>query len=334
MTRMPLIVAGVAVAGFGLAATMLGGWFLLAAGANGSGQCVAAEGRLSSAEIPTELKPLFRAAAAAYTLGEDGPAILAGLTKVESDFGRNRQTSTAGAVGWTQFMPATWQVYGVDADGDGRRDPEDAADAIFSTANYLRHLGAPSDWRGALFGYNHADWYVREVLDAARRFRRADDPSALPDGAPSACSAVGIAHAVGAARRVHGGGRIVPIPGEPGETIDERILPDLLALRARYRFRVTAGFAPTGHAAGGEHPLGLAVDLVPGPGSSWDDIDALAHWAEPTQDHPRAPFRWVGYDGDAGHGRGNHLHLSWVHAPAPDRRPPAQWVEVISPGAP
>jgi hypothetical protein len=113
-------------------------------------------------------------------------------------------------------------------------------------------------------------------------------------------------------------------------TIDERVVPDLLALRARYRFRVTAGYAPTGHAADGEHPLALAVDLVPGPGATWDDIDALAHWAEPVQNQPRSPFRWVGYDGDANHGRGNHLHLSWNHAAASSGARPVEWVEVLT----
>lgn len=110
------------------------------------------------------------------------------------------------------------------------------------------------------------------------------------------------------------GGRIVPIPGMPGESIDRRILGDVLEIIKKYKALVTDGYAPTGHAAGGEHPLGLAVDLVPGPGGSWDMIDKLARWAEPKQNQPRAPFRWVGYTGDANHGRGNHLHLSWQHS--------------------
>jgi len=76
-----------------------------------------------------------------------------------------------------------------------------------------------------------------------------------------------------------------------------------------------------------------AVDLVAGPRGSWDQIDALARWAEPTQDHPSPSFRWVGYDGDAGHGRGNHLHLSWNHNPTPSARPPAAWVSVLIPPA-
>src|SRR5206468_9151760 len=84
---------------------------------------------------------------------------------------------------------------------------------------------------------------------------------------------------------------------------------------------VTAAFATSGHAPGGEHPLGLAIDVVPAPGASWDSIDRLARWAEPAQDAPRPPFRWVGYDGDPGHGRGNHLHLSLNRGPARGRRP-------------
>jgi chromosome segregation ATPase len=109
------------------------------------------------------------------------------------------------------------------------------------------------------------------------------------------------------------GGQIVPIPGMPGESIDKRILGDVMRLIRQYKLLVTDGYAPSGHAAHGEHPLGLAIDAVPGPGGSWDLIDRLAKFAEPTQNHPRAPWRWVGYDGDAGHGRGNHIHLSWLH---------------------
>jgi hypothetical protein len=328
MRRAVLLLPTVIVAGFGLTAAMLGGWFLLAAGANGTVECSQST-PLDGHRVPPELVPVFAGAAAQYDLGADGAALLAGLTKVESDFGQNRGASSAGAVGWTQFLPDTWRSFGVDADGDGRRDPQNAADAIYSAANYLHHLGAPADWRGALFGYNHADWYVEKVLDTARELKRAA-ASASPSGdAFTTCRIAPPIPLVGHGRRVIGGGQLVPIPGEPGMTIDERILPDLLALRARYRFRVTAGYAPTGHAADGEHPLGLAVDLVPGPGGTWDDIDALSLRAEPVQNAPRAPFRWVGYYGDSGHGRGDHLHLSWRHAPAGHGGRPVQWVEML-----
>lgn len=313
---------GIAVAAL-LAALTLGaasltGWLVMASGASGQSGCSSSE--LDRGAVPAELVPLFASASKAYGLDPEGPAILAGLTKVESDFGRNMGPSSAGALGWTQFMPGTWKRYGVDADGDGRADPMTAADAIASAARYLKALGAPADWHRALLGYNHAEWYVKDVLNQARALTTdvgAVDAlcSASPDG--------------GAGGRVLAGGQIVAIPGEPGMTIDERLLSDIAFLRARFHVTVTAGFAATGHAAQGEHPLGLAVDLVPGPAGTWDDVDALARWAEPQQNHPRPPFRWVGYDGDAGHGRGDHLHLSWIHGAAP-HGPPAAWVQVIT----
>jgi hypothetical protein len=71
-----------------------------------------------------------------------------------------------------QFMPETWAGYGVDANGDGVADPYDPEDAIFAAANYLRASGAPGDWYNAIFAYNHADWYVADVLADAQCFGR------------------------------------------------------------------------------------------------------------------------------------------------------------------
>lgn len=154
-----------------------------------------------------------------------------------------------------------------------------------------------------------------------------------------------------ATRLLYGVGKIVPIPAsiphEEGDMIDKRILPDLRWIAKRYPIYVTDGYSgplPDGehvgcnrcHVRGSDHYNGLAVDIVPlnGDGkcdSTWAPITRLAHWAEPVQNKPRAPFRWVGYDGDAGHGCGNHLHLSWNHATAPEYTL-AQWVEVFSAG--
>ncbi len=61
-------------------------------------------------------------------------------------------------------MPATWDGYGVDANGDGVADPYNPEDAIFAAASYLSASGMPADTYGAIFAYNHADWYVAEVL--------------------------------------------------------------------------------------------------------------------------------------------------------------------------
>jgi hypothetical protein len=116
-----------------------------------------------------------------------------------------------------------------------------------------------------------------------------------------------------------GGGRFVKIPGFRGEKIDRRLLKDVAYLRERFKIFVTDGYSldPV-HSRNGEHPIGLALDIVPdrANGGTWRRITRLAEWAEPRQDRPRAPFRWVGYDGDAGHGRGHHLHLSFSHSPA------------------
>jgi RTX calcium-binding nonapeptide repeat (4 copies) len=136
---------------------------------------------------------------------------------------------------------------------------------------------------------------------------------------------------VGRLRARTGRGKFVVIPGMPWARIDRRLLPNLLWMVRRYHVRVGDGYAPTGHAPLGEHPLGLAVDLTPGPGGTWRDVGRLARWAEPRQNRPRPPFRWVGWNGDKDHGHPRvckpwrgcppHLHLSWAHSPGRPRRP-------------
>lgn len=301
---------GAMLAGLIGMALILLAWMAVVAGAGVGPGCTASFG----AGVPAHLVSIFAAASERYELGPRGPSILAALTKIESGFGQNMGPSSAGAIGWTQFLPSTWRAYGVDADGDGSRDPYDPDDAISASANYLRASGAPRHWRRALFAYNHSQAYVSDVLALADEL---DDGGEITGCGPSPAL-------VGDAVRIAGGGAIVPIPSLPGESVDRRILPDVLYLLRTYRVTVTDGFAVSGHDPDGEHPLGLAVDVVPGAGGTWDDVDRLARWAEPRQGRPRPPFRWVGYDGDAGHGRGHHLHLSWSHAPG--RRPPASWV--------
>jgi hypothetical protein len=115
--------------------------------------------------IPPFLNPIYHAAGARYGIRWE---ILAAINEVETDFGRNLNVSWAGAVGWMQFMPATWRAYGTDGNRDGEEDPYDPADAIFSAARYLSASGYEQDVRGALFAYNHATWYVEDVLERAR----------------------------------------------------------------------------------------------------------------------------------------------------------------------
>jgi membrane-bound lytic murein transglycosylase B len=97
--------------------------------------------------------------------------VLAAVNLVESAYGRLRNTSTAGAQGPMQFIPSTWDAYGM---GGDVRDPRDA---ILGAANYLSASGAPGDIRGALYAYNPSADYVNAVLAYAERIRR--DPRAF-----------------------------------------------------------------------------------------------------------------------------------------------------------
>jgi Peptidase family M23/Transglycosylase SLT domain len=96
--------------------------------------------------------------------------VLAAINKVESNFGRNMGPSSAGAIGWMQFMPSTWERWGVDADGDGLANPWSAEDGIAAAARYLAASGGATDISRAVFSYNHAQWYVDEVLQLAQLF--------------------------------------------------------------------------------------------------------------------------------------------------------------------
>ena len=115
--------------------------------------------------IPPFLLPIYQAAGIQYGVRWE---VLAAINEIETDYGRNLNVSSAGALGWMQFMPATWKAYGVDANGDGEKDPYNPVDAIFAAARYLRAAGAEKDLRKAIFAYNHADWYVDSVLLRAR----------------------------------------------------------------------------------------------------------------------------------------------------------------------
>ncbi len=112
----------------------------------------------------SSLHTLWVRAGAAYGIRWQ---VLAAINKIESNFGQNMGPSSAGAVGWMQFMPSTWLRWGLDADGDGLADPWNATDAVYSAARYLAAAGGQTDISRGVFAYNHADWYVREVLDLA-----------------------------------------------------------------------------------------------------------------------------------------------------------------------
>ena len=134
---------------------------------------------IESLRIPVFLLPILQAAGIEYGVRWE---VLAAINEIETDYGRNLAVSSAGARGWMQFMPATWKDFGVDANRDGRADPDNPVDAIFAAGRYLEAAGAQADLRKALFAYNHADWYVDAVL------RRAQLLAALPADLVSALS--------------------------------------------------------------------------------------------------------------------------------------------------
>jgi soluble lytic murein transglycosylase-like protein len=120
---------------------------------------------LSFYRIPLFLLPIYQAAAVQYGVPWQ---ILAAINEIETNYGADQSVSTAGAVGWMQFMPATWIQYGVDALNAGYADPYNPVDAIFAAARYLRAAGAATDLHAAILAYNHSDEYVKSVLLRAR----------------------------------------------------------------------------------------------------------------------------------------------------------------------
>jgi hypothetical protein len=298
------------------------------------------------ADIPANYLVIYRAAGERYGLDW---SVLAAIGKVETDHGRaqlpgvHSGVNCAGAAGPMQFgigagdhgcgdAGNAWATYGIDGDDDGDRDVYDPADAIPAAARYLRASGAPGDYRRAIFAYNHADWYVARVLEWATRYRGALVASA----------------STGPAQRVPFNGRwLAPVPGT-AERCDARIVADVRFILERFGLRLTACFAASGHAAGGEHPLGLAADLVPADGD-WERTLRAAQYfawaascgASGCAGRVRAPMRVVLYNGYPGHGDpahcpppacAAHLHLSWAHAPTPPLTP-APWAEALTGGA-
>jgi len=110
----------------------------------------------------TTIRQYCQEAAAAAGLGPQGWAYLYSICEVESSLGTDLSTSSAGAEGPMQFLPATWAEYGAGSVFDLR-------DSIMAAARMLRANGAPQDWPAAVYQYNHSRDYVREVVAGADR---------------------------------------------------------------------------------------------------------------------------------------------------------------------
>lgn len=298
--------------------------------------------------VPARLVPIYEQAAARYGLGQRGPSILAAINWVETDFGANMGPSSAGAVGWMQFLPASWETYGVDADGDGRKDPADPWDAIFAAARLLAASGAPGDWQAAIYSYNHAQWYVEKVEAAAERFAGAGGEAPRAEAACAPGSPAG--GALDRVVRLYAPREFKPLPaglwvgaGAP-ESVDARIWPDAVWLLEAFDLRVTAA-REAGHQTHGD---GTAMDMVPAPGQSWDATALRAAlalgWTPDCGASGTAPvcplvgaIQFVGYNGYPGHGdpahagSNAHLHVSWKSSDygCPGLCAPREWVEVF-----
>jgi hypothetical protein len=124
---------------------------------------------------PASYLELFKESAARYCPGLSW-TVLAAIGQIESADGQNMGPSTAGALGPMQFLPSTWAIWGIDGFGDtGKPDIMNPFDAVPSAARLLCADGAVSGGQGlrqAIFDYNHADWYVDEVLTLAEEYAR------------------------------------------------------------------------------------------------------------------------------------------------------------------
>jgi hypothetical protein len=117
------------------------------------------------------------------------------------------------AMGPMQFIPSTWRTYGVDADGDGAKDPQDVDDAAASAAAYLcaggRDLGTEAGERDAVLSYNNSQAYYFLVLRWKEAFENA---SSLVIEAPDTSSAA-VSVAAGALLAPQGA------PASPGPSV-------------------------------------------------------------------------------------------------------------------
>ena len=318
-----------------LAAIPLAGMFVLVAfvmglaiAVGGSGVC-GGEGEASAGtlkgDVPRKLVPIYQAASLRYRLGPKGPAMLASVNFNETNFGTNMNNTTgSGAMGWMMFMPETWAAYGVDANGDGKKDPYDPEDAIFAAARYLKASGAPGNWHDAIFAYNHAEWYVQRILEDFRTFQ-GEGMEAV-----ASCDSVGGSAMLQHAQRLFEPREFKALPkglmaaGREPQEVDARIWANAVWFLEHYDLRVTAA-REGGHQTHGD---GTALDMAPAPGRGWDGTAKRAAedlgWSRGCAESGVRPvcklvpaIVFVGYNGydkfhgDPQHSSLPHLHVSW-----------------------
>jgi hypothetical protein len=260
----------------------------------GAPSCVS--GRIASdlaPAVPRRLAPLYVGAAERFELGPRGPSVLAAINYRETDFGTDVATSSAGAEGWMAFLPSTFAEWGVDGNGDGVKDIFNAADAIYSAANYLHDSGAPGDWWKAVFAYNHADWYVEQVLAAAARFTL---KGSVQTG--SSCVAAAVPPNEAVARMLAEAERLSPIRSRTG-----------------YTWGGSHGISPTPPDGPFDCSSAVSHELqVGGFENETMTTEQLVAWGEP------GPGRWVTIFVKAYAGNDSHTFLRF----SPELTPPSE----------
>jgi hypothetical protein len=310
----------------------------------GSGGCGSASASTTSVKgVPAKLVPIYQEAAAKFRLGPKGSAILAAINWEETGFGTNLGVSSAEAEGWMQFLPSSWEAFGVDGNGDGVKDPYNPWDAIFAAARLLRYSGAPGNWHDAIYSYNHAEWYVEDVLADAGKWQAIGsvegDGGGLCEGG---AADLGRSVTLRAPRAFKALPARLMAAGRSPEAVDARIWSDAVWLLDTYDLRVTAA-REAGHQTHGD---GTAMDMVPAQGRGWDETALRAAldlgWVPTCGASGSAPIcplvpaiQFVGYNGYPGHGdpthagASAHLHISWVSSDygCPGLCPPREWVK-------
>jgi hypothetical protein len=199
------------------------------------------------ADIPARYLRLYQQAAERYRID---PWVLAAIGAIETNHGRSTAPGVRSGVnafgccaGPMQFSLPTWERFGAGG------DIYDPADAIPAAARYLRASGAPADYRAAIFAYNHADWYVADVLARAAEYRGAARGALPVDPAT--------------VRELLGNPRIVLTPLQRTDVlaggIDPRLIATLTAIGRRHSVIVTA--LQSDHYPGTNHEAGRAMDI-------------------------------------------------------------------------
>jgi hypothetical protein len=132
---------------------------------------------MGDGKVPKEFIPFYEDSAAKAKLGDCGAAILAATHNIECHSGGDGSCADAhngGVLGPMQFQQATWngEIGNSETKAACAASSSDilkVEKAICVAAFHDKHNGAPKDWRGAIFAYNHADWYVDGVLALAKK---------------------------------------------------------------------------------------------------------------------------------------------------------------------